>query len=119
MRVLGNVVPTPEQLKIITGSPSGTILIRGAAGSGKTTTGLLRLKALTKDLSRHRKHVAATDEVRMLVLTFNRTLRGYVEALATEQIALDGVHLDVRTFAGWARNLLGEPQINNNTDSIL
>jgi DNA helicase IV len=119
MRVLKRVTPTPEQLKIITIDPSGIILIRGAAGSGKTTTALLRLKHLTKYWSLHHRRVAGGENVRILVLTYNRTLRGYVEALAAEQVELDGVILEVRTFAGWARSLLGDPWINDNTSGMI
>ena len=46
MRTLQNVTPTPEQLPILTDDRPGFRLIRGAAGSGKTTAALLRLRQL-------------------------------------------------------------------------
>jgi len=45
MRVLANVRPTPEQLAIVSRNRPGIEVIRGAAGSGKTTTALLRLRS--------------------------------------------------------------------------
>ena len=49
-----------------------------------------------------------SDPVRVLVLTFNRTLRGYINQLASEQISLStDIVLTVETFAGWARSLIG------------
>ena len=55
----------------------------------------------------------AWDEpVRVLVLTFNRTLRGYIHQLATEQVDLtDDLVLTVETFGRWARNLVGHQKI--------
>lgn len=44
MKTLKNVKLTPEQLKLITHLRPGIKVIRGAAGSGKTTTSLLMLK---------------------------------------------------------------------------
>ncbi len=46
MKSLSIVEPTPEQTSILTATRPGTVVIRGAAGSGKTTTALLRLKFL-------------------------------------------------------------------------
>lgn len=46
MRILPAVPPTAEQLAILADTKPGYMLIRGAAGSGKTTTALLRLRQL-------------------------------------------------------------------------
>jgi len=46
MRLLPPVVPTAEQLQLIGDEKPGYRLIRGAAGSGKTTTALLCLRQL-------------------------------------------------------------------------
>ena len=114
MRVLPFVKPTPEQLKIILRQQPGTILIRGAAGSGKTTTILLRLRSLAKSWLNRRERLGLSDPVRILVLTFNRTLRGYIRELAAEQIKdSTGLDLQISTFAKWAVNQLGYPPIAN------
>ena len=46
------------------------------------------------------------------MLTFNRTLRGYVTELVQEQTAgQDGVDITVETFARWALTLVGPREI--------
>jgi DNA helicase IV len=110
MKPLGVVTPTPEQLTVIEDSTPGYWLVRGAAGSGKTTTALLRLKFLVRLWRERRKDLGIEDTVRVLVLTFNRTLRGYIENLADQQIALGAdVALEVETFSHWAMNLINQP----------
>jgi hypothetical protein len=48
----------------------------------------------------------------VLVLTYNRTLAGYVEALANEQVkSYPHVTTTVSTFDKWGRDLLGQPNI--------
>ncbi|MEI8719789.1 3'-5' exonuclease [Mesorhizobium sp. ISC11] len=114
MKVLGTPKPTDEQLKIIADTRTGTEIIRGAAGSGKTTTALLRLRNLTDMFRARHKRMGIAEPVKTLVLTYNRTLCGYVEALAEEQATRGGgVSLEVRTFAQWARQFAIHPNIIN------
>ena len=50
--------------------------------------------------------------MRVLVLTFNRTLRGYIDQLATEHVhATDELDLTVETFGRWARGLVGQRRV--------
>jgi DNA helicase IV len=110
--VLGAPRPTPEQLKIIGDTRIGTEIIRGAAGSGKTTTALLRLRNLSDMFRARHTRLSIAQPVRALLLTYNRTLCGYVEALAEEQAAKGkGVDIHVSTYAKWAHELAGEPKV--------
>lgn len=110
MRVLQDVVPTPEQLAIVSRNKPGTELIRGAAGSGKTTTALLRLKSLIGAFVSRQRRLETKKPVRALVLTYNRTLRGYIEALARRQVTESpDIDIEVSTFSRWAREVLGRP----------
>jgi len=100
MRPLGPVAATAEQLAIFSRVRGGVEVIRGAAGSGKTTTAILKLQANIGSFVRRHRRTAATKPVRVLVLTFNRTLRGYVETLARGQVAESkDVELEVKHSA--------------------
>lgn len=110
MRVLRNVKPTAEQLPILNYRP-GFVLIRGSAGSGKTTTAVLRLQTVTGVWTRERRRTGDDTPIRVLVLTFNRTLRGYVEALVNQQVKSDGFELTLDTFGRWAMETLGHPTL--------
>ena len=113
MRTLQNIKPTPEQLPILTDARPGFRLIRGAAGSGKTTAALLRLRQLCRSRLERRKRLQSEEPVRVLVLTFNRTLRGYIEQLAKEQVGSScELQLEIETFSRWARNLLGHMHLD-------
>src|ERR1700741_461321 len=104
MRALRSVTPTAEQLGILSRTRPGVELIRGAAGRGKTTTALLRLKSLIGFFSNRRRREGDGTPLNILVLTYNRTLRGYIEALTNEQTAsLQGLRLRVETFGRWSK----------------
>lgn len=106
MRVLATVTPTKEQLPLVLNDRPGVAVIRGAAGSGKTTTSLLRLRQLCAVRRARRLRLGTAAPVRVLVLTFNRSLAGYIEALADAQVSSGtDLVLEVKTFAQWAQSL--------------
>ena len=105
MRVLQNITPTPEQIVILGDDRPGYRLIRGAAGSGKTSVALMRLRQLCASRARRNSRLGIHEPVQVLVLTFNQTLRGYVKHLAIQQITSDTINLSVETFSRWAVSL--------------
>lgn len=118
MRALLDVTPTAEQLALFSRIRTGTEVIRGAAGSGKTTTALLKLRAAVGFYLNRRRRMRESAPVRVLVLTFNRTLRGYVSELANRQFTSgEDVVLEIDTFSHWAKELLGESKLINPSDA--
>jgi len=116
MRPLQRVTPTPEQITIISRNRPGVEVIRGAAGSGKTTTAILRLNSLLGMFLNRRQREEREEPLQVLVLTFNRTLRGYVRALAQDQIeSPSDVNLLISTFGKWTKNAFGNPNVLNDT----
>ncbi|WP_350431354.1 3'-5' exonuclease [Shewanella sp. H8] len=84
MKNLQQVKPTPEQLKLITIPTPGIRIIKGAAGSGKTTTSLLMLRTALGyllDVSREKND---SPTINVKVFSFNRTLAAYVSQLAKD-----------------------------------
>jgi superfamily I DNA/RNA helicase len=112
LKALVDITPTAEQLPIISNPQNGITLIRGSAGSGKTTTALLMLKQLSSFWLRHRERNNNSDLVQILVLSFNSTLRGYISHLAKQQIESHSqVIIDVTTFGKWSKDLTGTQRI--------
>jgi DNA helicase-2/ATP-dependent DNA helicase PcrA len=83
----------PEQFELITRPSSGFLVIRGTAGSGKTTVALHRIAFLA--------YADATiDSGQTLVVVFSPALRDYVSHVLP---ALQVERVQVRTFEEWAR----------------
>ncbi|MGA4849482.1 3'-5' exonuclease [Streptomyces sp. G5(2025)] len=111
MKVLRPTKPTSEQLTVINNTKPGVFVVRGAAGSGKTTTALYRLKFTVGFWQRRHRDGFIVGPVRVLVLTYNRTLRGYIEALTEQQVTGNDVQLLTSTFAKWASDHVAHDQI--------
>lgn len=107
MKALINVTPTAEQLALFSRTSPGVEVIRGAAGSGKTTTALLKLRSTVAFYLNRTKRLAVPKPVNVLVLTYNRTLRGYITELTQQQLHEEPlIHVEIATFNSWARRLL-------------
>ena len=112
MKTLPRITATAEQLPIVSQNRLGVEVICGAAGSGKTSTALLRLKSLFYMFATRRQREGDIEPVHALVLTFNRTLAGYVRNLAEHQVTEDiDVDLEIETFGRWAMSRLDYPDV--------
>ncbi|CAE6962002.1 hypothetical protein R70199_07389 [Paraburkholderia domus] len=107
------VTPSPEQLIIIKRVRLGAEVIRGAAGSGKTTTAALKLRLMLMYFTARRTRMESAKPVRALVLTFNKTLRGYIKNIVEENVPAGKIELTVDTFRHWAYLTLGGPSIHD------
>ncbi|HUU16105.1 MAG TPA: UvrD-helicase domain-containing protein [Sedimentisphaerales bacterium] len=117
MKTLPKIVPTAEQLVLISDPRAGVQVIRGAAGSGKTTTALLMLKQLSSFWLSRKKRLNLSGGVNILVVTFNRTLRGYILDLAEREVpSSEQLNLTVVTFGKLAMSIFPEMDLINNDD---
>ncbi len=88
---------TREQFAVITRPEAGVVLLRGRAGSGKTTVALHRVAWLHyQDKERFRPD-------RVLVVMFNKALQTYITRVLPD-LGIGGVQ--VETFHGWAGRML-------------
>jgi superfamily I DNA/RNA helicase len=83
---------TAEQQAIISLDPANHLLIRGQAGSGKTTVLAARAGRI----------LSALNQGSLLFLTYNSALSSYVKTAFTKS-GLKG-SIDVRTFHDWAKS---------------
>lgn len=83
----------PTQFDLITRPARGFLVIRGTAGSGKTTVALHRIAHLAYE-------DPAIDSPETLVIVFSRSLRDYVSHVLP---ALQVENVQARTFEEWAR----------------
>ncbi|MGK0361677.1 MAG: DNA helicase-2/ATP-dependent DNA helicase PcrA [Bradymonadia bacterium] len=87
----------PEQFRIITDRRTGVVIIRGGAGTGKTTIALHRVAYLH---FQDRKRFAAK---RIQIITPGLALKRYVASVLP---ALDVSGVPIDTFGGWAMRTL-------------
>ncbi len=82
----------PTQFDLITRPGTGFLVVRGTAGSGKTTVALHRIAYLAFE-------DPSVDSSQTMVVVFSRALRDYVGHVLP---ALGVHHVQVRTFFEWA-----------------
>lgn len=87
-----SIIFTEEQQAIINLDPEQHLLIRGQAGSGKTTVLAARAGRI----------ISAMNAGTLLFLTYNAALCSYV-AKAFDKAGMNG-NIDVRTFHDWSRS---------------
>lgn len=85
----------PEQYQLISRPSSGFLIVRGTAGSGKTTVALHRVAFLAYDDRR-------LDGPDTLVVMFSQALRNYVSHVLPS-LGLDNVQ--PQTYRAWEQNL--------------
>jgi DNA helicase-2/ATP-dependent DNA helicase PcrA len=88
---------TREQFGVIARPDAGVVLLRGRAGSGKTTVALHRIAWL------HFQDAARFRPDRILVVMFNKALQTYISRVLPD-LGVAGVL--VETFHGWAARML-------------
>lgn len=88
---------TREQFAVIARPEAGVVLLRGRAGSGKTTVALHRVAYL------HFQDPARFRPERTLVVMFNKALQTYISRVLPE-LGVAGV--PVETFHAWAIRML-------------
>lgn len=106
MKFLRPITLTQEQKKVANLPLVGERLIKGSAGSGKTTVAIYRLMTVAKTIRDDKKRTGDTSPVICRIVTYNNTLRSYVEALVNnEKISPGGgaeIVIHVSTFDKWA-----------------
>ncbi|MBX2801524.1 MAG: ATP-binding domain-containing protein [Myxococcales bacterium] len=88
---------TPDQFQVLTRPDRGVVVLRGQAGSGKTTVALHRIAYLHY----HDRQRFRLD--RVLVVMFNKALQTYIRR-ALKDLDIEGVQ--VSTFHAWASRML-------------
>lgn len=96
---LKKINPTPEQRKIFFLDPNRPILLSGRAGSGKTTTAILRAAQLVNFYKRQ-----GLKKPRVGFFVYNNTLKTYLETLA--ELELNPDNYEVWTLDYWCKHFL-------------
>lgn len=115
MQFLRPIQLTAEQLVIANFPPLGIRVIKGAAGSGKTTVAIFRMITVAKTIRADKIRQNDQSPVVCRLLTYNRTLKSYVEALIqAERLKLgsnSGIVIEVSTFDKWASDVCNPEEL--------
>lgn len=106
MQFLKPIQLTPEQVRVANLAVVGERLIKGAAGSGKTTVAIYRMISAAKVMLEDKKRIDDQSKILCRLVTFNRTLKSYVQALVDVELKRSGydsnIDIQVTTFDKWA-----------------
>ncbi|EKO3414165.1 hypothetical protein K7V76_003680 [Vibrio fluvialis] len=113
MKTLQSVTPTPEQMKLMVLPRPGTKIVRGAAGSGKTTTSILMMKLSIGWLIDYFAQNNNEGSINIRVFTFNKTLSAYISDLVAEESVLpigirEKLNVRVTTLSKYMYQHLGQ-----------
>lgn len=101
---------TDEQLSLVRVSATGPILIKGVAGSGKTTIGLYRTYYLAKIIEQKRR--AFGQNASVLLLTYSQTLSKVLQQLYEELYGEQTLNVTISTYDRWMLRQL-YPRLSN------
>jgi DNA helicase-2/ATP-dependent DNA helicase PcrA len=87
-------------------SATGPVLIKGVAGSGKTTIGLYRAQYLADTIEKQQRLFG--EKASILLLTFSRTLANALQQLYTELHGEVPHTITIDTFSRWMMRELGK-----------
>lgn len=97
---------TDEQLAFVRVSASGPILIKGVAGSGKTTIGLYRAHYLVEMIEQQRRMF--NEKASILLVTFTTTLTTALKQLYRELYGDLPETITIDTFSHWMTKRLAK-----------
>jgi len=97
---------TDDQLTLVRVSATGPVLIKGVAGSGKTTIGLYRAQYLADTIEKQQRLFG--EKASILLLTFSRTLANALQQLYTELYGKVPHTITIDTFSRWMMRELGK-----------
>jgi superfamily I DNA/RNA helicase len=95
---LKKIKPTPEQRKLFFLEPNRPVFLSGRAGSGKTTTAILRAAQLVNFYARQGLNA------KVGIFVFNNTLRKYLNDLAN--LVLEDINYEVHVIDAWCKDFL-------------
>lgn len=90
---------TDEQMEYVHVKATGPILIKGVAGSGKTTIGLYRANYLAERIEERRRGFG--EKASILLLTYNKTLARALERLYIELYGELPRTITISTYDSW------------------
>lgn len=118
MKTLQSVRPTDEQLKLMVRPRPGTLIIRGAAGSGKTTTSILMMKLSIGYFLEEFTRLGIEEKINIRIFTFNKTLSAYINDLVISETLLstpqnsNRLNIEVLTLSKYMHNRInGNPRV--------